>query len=337
VTDADDATLPPAPDRDAPGPNHDAPRSRPLIAWGQLVRLPNVFTVLADVAAAFLIVSQGPQPIGRFVAILIAGVLLYWAGMILNDVFDVDVDRRQRSARPLAAGRISVGLAKSVGYAMLVGGVVVAAIAGHLPSPDVPATWLPAVVAVLLAVAVVVYDGPLKQTPLGPLVMGVCRVLSFLLGASVHFDLTVGFPNWLTAFGLGMGVYVMGVTLIGRREAIGDRAPHLLTGTIVTALGGVIVATAPRLDLAAKAWHFSPGPPFGLLVAMIVMPIVVRGFRASREGTPESIQSAVRSGVLTIIPLAAAIAFLGAGAFWGLLVFAGVVPSLALSRRFRVT
>ena len=37
-----------------------------------------------------------------------AAVALYWAGMILNDVFDIEQDRMQRPSRPLPAGDISM-------------------------------------------------------------------------------------------------------------------------------------------------------------------------------------------------------------------------------------
>ena len=52
--------------------------------------MPNVFTVIADVSAAFLLVAHGPEPVGRWLCVVAAGIALYWAGMILNDVFDVD-------------------------------------------------------------------------------------------------------------------------------------------------------------------------------------------------------------------------------------------------------
>ena len=89
------------------------------MAWAQLVRLPNVFTVLADVSAAFLLVSQGPYPVGRFVLVVLAGVALYWAGMVLNDVFDIDRDRQERPARPIPAGQIPLGQAKAAGWGLL--------------------------------------------------------------------------------------------------------------------------------------------------------------------------------------------------------------------------
>jgi len=53
--------------------------------------------------------------------------------------------------------------------------------------------------------------------------------------------------------------------------------------------------------------------------------------------TPQNIQTTIRIGILSIIPLAASFAFLGAGPGWGLGVFALVIPSIVLSARFRVT
>lgn len=324
----------------SPVTDHAPPATDSLpgwIAWGQLVRLPNVFTVLADVGAAYLVVGQGPIPVERFGLILVAGVALYWAGMILNDVFDVDVDREQRSQRPLAAGQISVGRAKAAGMFLIVLGILAATASGRMPDPTLPMTWLPAITAIGLTLAILAYDGPLKKTVLAPATMGLCRVLSFLLGASPHFAEADLFPTWVLAFAIGMGVYVMGVTLVGRREAIGDDSPNLMTGTVVIAIGGAAVAYAPMLDPDARAWFFSPGRTFGLMILMVVAPVLVRGWRASQSPSPQTIQFAVRSGVLTIIPLSAAIAFLGAGPFWGLLIFAGVLPSLTLARYFRVT
>ena len=93
----------------------------------QLVRLPNVFTVLADVGAAFLLVGGGPLPVARFALVLAAGVALYWAGMILNDVFDLQKDQAERKTRPVASGAISVNAAKSAGWGFLILGVLLAA------------------------------------------------------------------------------------------------------------------------------------------------------------------------------------------------------------------
>ena len=309
-----------------------------LAGWAQLVRLPNVFTVLADVSAAFLLVSGSAAPVSRFTCAVLAGVALYWAGMILNDVFDVERDRQERSNRPIPSGQISLPQARSAGWGLLVLGVVLAAISGYLPS-ELPPTWLPAAVGLALAVMIVAYDGPLKQTPVAPAAMGACRVLSFLLGASPCLETTADplIPKYLVAIALGFGVYVMGITTMARREATGGPSLNLPTGLLVTIVGVVILALAPRLEPNPAGWHVSPVRVFPIMIGMIAFPVVVRGLRAINDPTPVRIQTTIKVGVLTIIPLAASFACLGAGPAWGVTIFVLVIISTGLAAQFRVT
>ena len=313
--------------------------SRPsLVDWAQLVRLPNVMTVIADVAAAFLLVSHGAEPVGRFAVVILAGVALYWAGMILNDVFDVEKDKAERPTRPLASGRISITSATVIGWALLVGGVVLAAASGFIPAADSTVTYLPAILAVALAIMIVLYDGPLKKTPFAAVAMGACRVLSFLLGASPVVVLDNGMlPKYLVGIALGFGTYIMGVTTIARREATGGRSPNLSNGLIVTTVGAGLMAFSPQLAGGAMNWQVDVNRLFPLLIGMIALPVVLRGFRLMSDPSPEKIQTTIRAAILSIIPFAAAFAFLGAGPVYGLAVFALVVPAIALSIRFRVT
>ncbi len=316
-------------------------RSRPR-DWAELVRLPTVFTVIADVAAAFLFVAGGASPPGRMATVVAAAVALYWAGMVLNDLFDLEQDRRERSTRPLASGRIATSAAWRAGWGLLGVGVLLGAASGYVPSGDADPTWLPALIAGLLAVAIVAYDGPLKATPAAPAAMGACRLLSFLLGAAVALPapgVAEGppIPRFVLGIACGFGLYVMGITAVGRREAVGDRRIQFFTGLVVTTIGAAILAFAPRLAGPRPDWHASTLGTFPLLIFLIAGPVIVRQARLLVDAPPRRIQAAVRVGVLTIIPLAAAFAFLGAGPAWGIAIFALVVPSLALASRFRVT
>jgi 4-hydroxybenzoate polyprenyltransferase len=303
--------------------------------------VPNVFTVLADVGAAFLLVAHGPAPIGRFVLVLLAGVALYWAGMILNDVFDVQQDRQERPDRPLAAGQIPLRQATWAGWGSLLVGIGLAGASGRFPSVDHAATWLPGAVGVALAVMIVAYDGPLKKTPLAPAAMGGCRLLSFLLGAAPCVALLppqpLVFPKYVIAIALGFGIYVMGITTMARHEASGGANPNLATGLLVMIIGAALLAFAPSTAEANLAWRVDPDRHFPILIGLIVFPVILRGIRLQGDPSAARIQDAIRAGVLTIIPLAAAFALLGAGRLWGLIVFALVVPALFLAIRLRVT
>jgi len=151
-----------------------------VLAWLRLLRIPNHATAAADVLAGFLIASRardvGPLPAAFWWA-LGAGLAFYAAGMVLNDVFDVELDRRERPERPLPAGRIAVGTAAAVGRGLLTIGSLCGCLAafnsGH------PAV---ALVGAALAATVWIYDRYAKATPFGPAMMGTCRGLAWLLG-----------------------------------------------------------------------------------------------------------------------------------------------------------
>ena len=316
------------------------------MAWAQLVRLPNVFTIIADIAAAFLFTAAGPSPISRLVVVILAGVSLYWSGMILNDVFDEAVDRKQRSKRPIPLGWISKREASVGGWVLLALGICLATASGRIPSPEVPTTWLPGIIAVMLAIMIVGYDGPLKSTVLAPAAMGSCRFLSFLLGASPclampsldQANFLVGvIPNQTLAIATGFGVYIMGVTTMARREAKGGSRQHLLIGSMTAVLGATCLAIAPRVAAHSITPKLDINSVFPILIGMITVPVFLRAIRAVQDPTPQRIQVTIKIGILTVIPLSAAFAALGAGPVCGTAIFALVIPSLILSARFRVT
>jgi uncharacterized membrane protein len=149
--------------------------------WMQLVRLPNVFTLLSDCVAAAIVAAGLAWPVTAFVPVLFASLLAYWAGMILNDVVDLEEDREHRPDRPLPAGRISPVIAGHIASGMLLIGpiVILAVMAFHTSQP----LWMGIafLAAVLLSLSVRVYDSPLKRTPLGPPLMGLCRGLNILM------------------------------------------------------------------------------------------------------------------------------------------------------------
>ena len=134
--------------------------------WAQLVRIPNVFTVVADVTMGFLFVRESLRPIPLYLLALFASIALYWAGMVLNDVCDYEQDSRERPERPLPSGQIDLGTAKTVGWGLLLLGIVLASLAG-LRLGNGAFDWHPAALAGATALCIVLYDRYFKSTPLG--------------------------------------------------------------------------------------------------------------------------------------------------------------------------
>jgi len=172
-----------------------------LRPYAQLVRLPNVFTALADIALAALVVGAGRDHLLTLALLGLASACLYCGGMVWNDFFDVEQDRRERPFRPIPSGRVSLRSAAVFGGFLMVAGISFAILAAFQHPPGSRSG--PIVIAVLLVVAIFGYDGWLKRTGMGPAGMGACRFLNVLLGLTVTGE---PIKNWGYLLALVVGV-----------------------------------------------------------------------------------------------------------------------------------
>jgi 4-hydroxybenzoate polyprenyltransferase len=226
-----------------------------LRAYAQLVRLPNLPTALADICLGVLAAHALPEHGFAFAVLLLASSCLYSAGMVWNDYFDREQDRRERPFRPLPSGRIAPRQAVRLGVALLVVGVLLAALVG------MTSLWI----AVCLVGAILAYDGWLKGTWAGPLAMGICRFLNVLLGVSACGSLL--WPRG-AHLALVVGLYIAGVTWFARTEARVSNQ-NALRGAAAVMLASLLLALPLPVFLPAEqhssfcsricssAWHFS--------------------------------------------------------------------------------
>lgn len=239
-----------------------------MLAWWQLLRAANVFTAASNIIAGFLIVQRDWQPAGALAALIASSACLYLAGMVLNDFFDAEIDAAERPERPLPSGRVARSTAGVVGWSLLATGAAI----GWAVSWQF-AIIAPGLIASLLAVAVVQYDGGLKKTRIGPFAMGWCRVLNVLLGASIAADLSQQY--FAFAYALAVGAYTVGLTYIARSEMIGNVARSLHIRNVVTRLlQGFIVLDAAAATLAA-------GWLAGMVVLALLIPTLIIARRAA--------------------------------------------------------
>src|SRR5947209_6055996 len=103
-----------------------APPGRHAFAWlpyARLLRLPNVFTAVADIALAGAVSLAIPVNRVSFLLVALASACLYCSGMVWNDYFDVEQDARERPFRPLPSGRIALRTAWLLAVALMAAGV----------------------------------------------------------------------------------------------------------------------------------------------------------------------------------------------------------------------
>lgn len=308
-----------------------------LLAYLRLFRAPNVFTAIADVAMGFLFVQGTLFPLANFLLLAFASSLLYTAGMVLNDVFDFEVDLHERPQRPLPSGRIARRTAMRLGYAMLMGGVLLgwsAGLVGRLTEP----IWACGIVATALAVCVVAYDAWLKKSNLGALGMGACRFLNVLLGMSFGVREAFPWPQFTPVqlvVASGIGVYIVGVTWFARSEAEQSRRARLLLGVVVMSAGISLLAFFPALpQLAGQPEHFNLDPHFVWPMALFLMAVSIlrRCLVAVNDPEPRNVQAAVKHCIMSLIVLDAAVSLLVTDWPWAVGVLTLLLPMLVVGK-----
>lgn len=194
-------------------PQPATPRASKLVAWGQLLRLPNLLTVPGDPIAGFFLAATAAtswptRPVLRVGIAAGVSLLLYAAGMLWNDYFDLAEDLRDRPHRPLPSGRVHPHTAGTVATLLILLAVAGARVLGN------PTFY----VALAIGAAVLAYDaGGKRILVIGPLLMGLCRGGSVLLGAAAIG--VEAFTNPLVYVGAAsVTVYIATVTAIAARE-----------------------------------------------------------------------------------------------------------------------
>lgn len=296
-----------------------------LKAYLSLMRPANIVTAIGDILAG-IVAGYGlagevfpyllETPSTLFLVLSTIG--LYGGGVVLNDYFDLELDKIERPERALPSGRIPPQHAALLGTGLLGMGIVFAFLNSLISGG----------IALAVAILATVYDKWGKHHPLiGPLNMGLCRGGNLLLGVSIA---PAAFSQ-LYGIALIPIVFIGAITLIGREEVHGGKRPTLLLGML-----GYIFVLAGILSL--NRWTpFQPlaALPFMALFAYMVFSPLIRALAAPED--PLRIRAAVRGGILALIPLNAGIAAGFGGWEMGLFLISLLPLSLLLAKAFAVT
>lgn len=300
-----------------------------VLAYLRLLRLPTVFTALADIFLGFLLThpaltaDEGPNPLPAFLLLCAASAGLYLSGMVFNDYFDRLIDAQERPDRPIPSGAVSADIALRLAAGLMLVGLSAAAIVGPLSMG----------VAVVICGLVLAYDGGLKKTVFGPLVMGACRSGNVLLGASAVGSLVefVSLSRWPVAACLG--VYIAGVTLFARQEATTSRRTALTFGAGVINFG--VVGLAMFVNTKGLPEHRLPA--LGIL-AMILFTLDRRLAVAITQPSPQHVQLAVKVLLLSLVMLDATLIYAFNGQVeLAMATVALLIPAIGLSRMIAMT
>ena len=258
------------------------------MSWATALRLgrvSNLPTVWTNVLAGVVLSGAILTPMS-FALLLLALSLFYVGGMYLNDAFDREFDAVAYPQRPIPSGAVPARQVFTIGFLGLATGEFLLIAIGY-GMGDTPG-WPPAVAGLCLAATIVYYNANHKNSPYGPVFMGLCRMQIYLTVALAASP-TLPEPVWWGAALLF--AYIIGLSYIARQETL-DRLTSLW----------------PLAFLATPFAYGIQGALHSIVPALIYGGFFVWvGYAVKRLA--RGAQSEIREGVSTLI---AGIAFLDA-------------------------
>lgn len=290
-----------------------------LTGYLRLMRPANIVTAISDVlggaAIGHAIFPFSALEVNTLLWPVFATTFLYGGGVVMNDVFDADLDKIERPERPIPSGLIKKSSATIFGILLLLVGILCASVANYLPG----------IIAAVIALAAVVYDKWAKHHSfMGPLTMGFCRGCNLLLGMSI-----VGWLNQFLLFAIVPTIYIFAITMISRGEVHGGKRTTLYIAAVLYIL--VIMCI---LAISFSAETLPVTLPF---IAFFTLMIFVPLQKAINNPEGFRIGKAVKFGVISLIIMNASWAAASNNLPLALLII-GLLPiSLLLARLFAVT
>ena len=273
-----------------------------LFLYFKIMRLPLVFTAIADVTAAYYLSTsgQGSWKIAIFLGMISAG--LYTGGMVLNDLCDVKRDRELHPHRPFPQGSLSL-LEGWLLFGLLTGGAL--GLTLLLESKYLP--W-----ALVTLGAVVFYDSLAKKWALtGILAMAMCRAGNFSLGA--------GEFHFLSVIIFAYTALLTGVSLL--EEEWRDWKKVYVPVPLIC--GVILLGTS----------FFAPYRELALLgMAPVVVFLGWISWRLQKAESPPQIGKCVRDLILAFCILDAGLVLGWGGSLWGLGWWLYLVPAYLMMK-----
>ncbi|MDD5141618.1 MAG: UbiA family prenyltransferase [Verrucomicrobiales bacterium] len=181
---------------------------RTLLVLGRVSNLP---TIWSNCLAGWWL--SGGGNFWKLPLLLLGVSALYTGGMFLNDAFDAEFDRQRRTSRPIPSGKIPLEMVWRFGWAWLALGIFCLLFLGKVA----------AVLALVLAICILIYNAAHKVVTASPWLMGACRFWVYVIAGTTGANGLSGWPVWC---GAALALYVVGLSCIARRESFRGPVPY---------------------------------------------------------------------------------------------------------------
>jgi 4-hydroxybenzoate polyprenyltransferase len=194
----------------------EQPKSR----TGRLVAIVSALVLLARPGFIPTIASNclagwwlsGGGNLRKILFVLGGAALVFLGGALLNDAFDVAYDRKNRPIRPIPSRRFRLRNVWRAGIVLLLSGTIIL----QWPSRAT------AGVALVLVLCVILHNLVHRLISFSPVLLGTCRCLLYVLGASAG---SFGVTGWSMWGGIAIACYSIGIEVIANAKP--GRCPRL--------------------------------------------------------------------------------------------------------------
>ncbi|WP_292520468.1 geranylgeranylglycerol-phosphate geranylgeranyltransferase [Methanoculleus sp.] len=232
----------------------------------------------------------------------VAVTLITAAGNVINDVYDVDIDRINRPGRPIPAGLISLAGAKAYTAVLFIGGLLSAALT----------TTLCLAIALVNVVILVAYALWLKRTPgIGNLAVAYLTASVFLFGGA--FAGIEGLIQNLSLAAITFLATIAREVLKDAEDVDGDAAGGARTLPMIIGVRwtGVLALACGLAAVAASLLPFGDWWGLFYLAAIAVVDIIILfgAVRGARCTTPACVRESRATSILRVGMFAALAVF----------------------------
>lgn len=289
-----------------------------------LLRLPNLFTLPSNILIGFILVSTFTLTITSVIQVLMLvtiSILLYCVGLILNDLFDYEIDRKERPNRPIASGKISRKFA-------IIIAIIFTTIALSL---SLLVNVTTSSISLLLLIIIFGYDKYLKNTIAGPFTIAAARVTNVILGTSANIGGLNTFPqNIQLVFVLTITfVYVSLIGILSRYEVQGF-TENIRLYLIPVVIAGIVSSIILFNFISFLKYE-------SLLILALFSFIMAKAIYNIHKKDSSEIQKTIRLMILSIIVLDSVFLTGIAGLMIGLPILILLAPLLILAREMYMT
>jgi 4-hydroxybenzoate polyprenyltransferase len=298
-----------------------------------LVRLPNVFSAASNILPGyFTIVTAVSSSFLSINILYLAGLmtsssLLYLAGIVFNDYFDFEIDKKERPTRPLPSGKITKRKALTIAISSIIAANVLTLLIN----------WTSFIIAVILTTIIIAYDYRLKHNTItGPITMGLARFFNIILGATPAIPtllLSAASSKMLLFIATLLFLYVIAISILSKKEVSGKT-----TNAIIISSLSIVFVDIASIAFAGLIGIFRSAVFVNLALFSIVMIITFRPILRGLDSlAPIQIRNIIKNMIISIIILDSVFVSGIIGLPYGFATLLLIIPSVLLARKLYLT